>query len=270
MGITEKIAMADGDFLGLTGQTALVTGGAKGIGFAVARRLAQLGAGVLVIDRGGDSQGAIKRLRVELPQATPLQCLRADVTDRAAMEAIRDRLKREGQTLDIVIPNAGINVRLPTLEVSPAQVDSIIATNLTGVIATLQIFVPLIIGRPQPRVVVTSSLSAVHGMSLRGTYAATKAGVSGLVRALAVEWGPLGVNVNAVGPGIIHTALVDGYMKQHPDRVEATIRNTPLRRIGTPADVADAVVFLASHAARFVTGQTLLVDGGISAGSDWW
>jgi NAD(P)-dependent dehydrogenase (short-subunit alcohol dehydrogenase family) len=262
--------MVNGDFLRLSGQTALVTGGAKGIGYAVARRLAQLGAGVIVIDRGGDSQIALQQLHAELPQVSPLRCLRADVTDRAAMEAIRDTLKREGQALDIVVPNAGINVRLPTLEISPAQIDSIIATNLTGVIATLQIFVPLILGRPQPRVVVTSSVSAVHGMALRGTYAATKAGLSGLVRALAVEWGPLGVNVNAVGPGIIHTALVDGYMKQHPERVEASIRNTPLRRIGTPEEVADTVVFLASHAARFITGQTLMVDGGITAGSDWW
>jgi 3-oxoacyl-[acyl-carrier protein] reductase len=107
-------------------------------------------------------------------------------------------------------------------------------------------------------------------MALRATYAATKAGLSGLVRALAVEWGPLGVTVNAVGPGVIHTALIDAYMKQYPERVDAAVRNTPLRRIGTPDEVADAVVFLASHAARFVTGQTLVVDGGISSGSDWW
>jgi NAD(P)-dependent dehydrogenase (short-subunit alcohol dehydrogenase family) len=262
--------MTDRDFLGLAGRTALVTGGAKGIGLAIARRLAQQGAGVIVVDRSDDGEGAVEQLRAELPQAAPLRCLRADVTNRAALEAIRDTLQREGQPLDIVVPNAGINVRMPILEVSPAQIDAMIATNLTGVIATLQVFVPMILGRPQPRVVVTSSLSAVHGMMLRGTYAATKAGVSGLVRALAVEWGPQGVTVNAVGPGIIRTALVDGYMKQHPERVDASIRNTPLRRIGTPEEVADAVVFLASRAARFITGQTLLVDGGISAGSDWW
>jgi NAD(P)-dependent dehydrogenase (short-subunit alcohol dehydrogenase family) len=262
--------MSGNDFLGLAGRTALVTGGAKGIGLAIARRLAQQGAGVIVVDRDSDGKGAMERLRAELPQAAPLRWVCADVTDRAALEAIRDTLQREGQALDIVVPNAGINVRLPALEVSPAQIDAMIATNLTGVIATLQVLVPLILGRPQPRVVITSSLSAVYGMALRATYAATKAGLSGLVRALAVEWGPLGVTVNAVGPGVIHTALIDAYMKQYPERVDAAVRNTPLRRIGTPDEVADAVVFLASHAARFVTGQTLVVDGGISSGSDWW
>jgi NAD(P)-dependent dehydrogenase (short-subunit alcohol dehydrogenase family) len=91
-----------------------------------------------------------------------------------------------------------------------------------------------------------------------------------MVRALAIEWGPHGVNVNAVGPGVIETPLTRAYMEQYPERVEAAIANTPLRRIGLPEDVADVVLFLASDAARFITGQTIYVDGGISAGSSWW
>jgi NAD(P)-dependent dehydrogenase (short-subunit alcohol dehydrogenase family) len=118
--------------------------------------------------------------------------------------------------------------------------------------------------------VVTSSFAAIHGLDVRAAYTATKAGLSGLVRSLAIEWGPKGVTVNAIGPGIIETPLTRAYMDQHPERVAATIENTPLRRIGTPEDVADVVAFLASDGARFITGQTVYVDGGISAGSAWW
>ena len=90
------------------------------------------------------------------------------------------------------------------------------------------------------------------------------------MRSLAVEWGPHGVTVNAVGPGIIKTPLTMAYMEQHPERVTATIEHTPLGRLGEPEDVAAVVVFLASEQARFITGQTIYVDGGISAGSSWW
>jgi NAD(P)-dependent dehydrogenase (short-subunit alcohol dehydrogenase family) len=143
-------------------------------------------------------------------------------------------------------------------------------TNLYGAFVTCQVFGPLLFAQPGGRVVVTSSVSAVHGQDLRVAYASTKAGLSGMVRALAIEWGPLGVNVNAVGPGVIETPLTRAYMEQYPERVEAAIANTPLRRIGLPEDVADVVLFLASDAARFITGQTIYVDGGISAGSSWW
>jgi NAD(P)-dependent dehydrogenase (short-subunit alcohol dehydrogenase family) len=107
-------------------------------------------------------------------------------------------------------------------------------------------------------------------MALRAPYTATKAGLSGLVRSLSIEWGRYGATVNAVGPGIIQTPLTQEYMKQNPERVSAAIANTPLGRLGEPEDVADVVAFLASDAARFITGQTIYVDGGLTAGSSWW
>ena len=146
----------------------------------------------------------------------------------------------------------------------------IVETNLVGVISTLQVFVPLIMGRGEARVVITSSAIAVYGMVLRAPYTATKAGLSGLVRSLAIEWGPNGVTVNAVGPGVIRTPLTEAYMEQFPEKTRAAITNSALRRIGTPEEVADVVVFLASRASRFITGQTIYVDGGLSAGGDWW
>ena len=190
----------------------------------------------------------------------------ADVRDSDALKAVRDGLSG----LDILVPNAGVNTRVQALELEDEALWEMIHTNLYGVFITCQVFGPLLLARPGGRVVVTSSLSAIHGMNLRAAYAATKAGVSGLVRSLAVEWGPKGVNVNAVGPGIIKTPLTMAYMEQFPERVTATIEHTPLRRLGTPEDVADVVAFLASDRARFITGQTIYVDGGISAGSSWW
>ena len=129
---------------------------------------------------------------------------------------------------------------------------------------------PLLLRRPGGRCVITSSISAVHGQRLRAAYCGTKAALGGLVRALAVEWGPRGCTVNAVGPGVIRTPLIQEYMEANPDRVEAAIAHTPLRRVGEPQDVAGVVTFLASEAAAFVSGQTIFVDGGLTAGSDWW
>ena len=190
----------------------------------------------------------------------------ADVRDPDSLRGVRDRL----DGLDILIPNAGVNTRVKALDLEDEALREMLQTNLYGVFVTCQVFGPLLFARPGGRVVVTSSLAAIHGLDVRAAYTATKAGLSGLVRSLAIEWGPKGVNVNAVGPGIIETPLTKAYMDMHPERVAATIANTPLRRIGTPEEVADVVAFLASDGARFITGQTVYVDGGISAGSSWW
>jgi 3-oxoacyl-[acyl-carrier protein] reductase len=247
----------------LEGRTALVTGGTRGIGLAIVRALRRDGARVVAIGKAKDQIEAFRREFAEDPLASVEM---ADVRDSDALKAVRDGLSG----LDILVPNAGVNTRVQALELEDEALWAMIHTNLYGVFITCQVFGPLLLARPGGRVVVTSSLSAIHGMNLRAAYAATKAGVSGLVRSLAVEWGPKGVNVNAVGPGIIKTPLTMAYMEQFPERVTATIEHTPLRRLGTPEDVADVVAFLASDGARFITGQTIYVDGGISAGSSWW
>jgi len=247
----------------LEGRTALVTGGTRGIGLAITRALRREGARVVAVGKAKDQIEAFRR---EFSQDPLASVENADVRDRAALEALRDRLPG----LDILVPNAGVNTRVKALDLEEAALRDMIDTNLYGVFVTCQVFGPLLFARPGGRVVVTGSLSGIHGMNLRAAYAATKAGVSGLVRSLAVEWGPHGVTVNAVGPGIIKTPLTMAYMEQHPERVTATIEHTPLRRLGEPEDVADVVVFLASEQARFITGQTIYVDGGISAGSSWW
>ena len=249
--------------MSLEGRTALVTGGTRGIGLAIVRALRRDGARVIAIGKAKDQ---VEAFRKEFNEDSLASVEMADVRDSDALKAVRDRLGN----LDILIPNAGVNTRIQALELEDEALWEMIHTNLYGVFVTCQVFGPLLFARPGGRVVVTSSLSAIHGMNLRAAYAATKAGVSGLVRSLAVEWGPKGVNVNAVGPGIIKTPLTMAYMEKFPKRVAATIEHTPLRRLGTPEDVADVVAFLASDGARFITGQTVYVDGGISAGSSWW
>jgi NAD(P)-dependent dehydrogenase (short-subunit alcohol dehydrogenase family) len=229
---------------------------------AITRALRREGAQVIAIGKAKDQIEAFRKEFSEDPLASVEH---ADVRDRAALEALRGRLKG----LDILVPNAGVITRVKALELADAALRDMLETNLYGVFVTCQVFGPLLFARPGGRVVVTSSLSAIQGTDLRAAYTATKAGLSGLVRSLAIEWGPKGVTVNAVGPGIILTPLTKAYMDQYPERVTATIENTPLRRLGTPEDVADVVAFLASDGARFITGQTVYVDGGISAGNSW-
>ena len=249
--------------MSLDGRTALVTGGTRGIGLAIVRTLRRDGARVIAVSK---SKEQIAAFHQEFAEDPLVGAELADVRDRQALEDLRAKLPR----LDILIPNAGVNTRVKALDLPDQPLREMLDTNLYGVFVTCQVFAPLLFAQPGGRVVITSSISAIHGQELRAAYAATKAGLSGLVRALAVEWGPLGVNVNAVGPGIIETPLTKAYMEQFPERVEAAIAHTPLRRIGTPEDVADVVLFLVSEASRFMTGQTVYVDGGISAGSSWW
>jgi NAD(P)-dependent dehydrogenase (short-subunit alcohol dehydrogenase family) len=245
------------------GRTALVTGGTRGIGLAIVRALRREGARVVAI---GKSKEQVAAFRSEFAEDPLASVELADVRERGALEAVRQRMTE----LDILIPNAGVNTRVKALQLPDESLREMLETNLYGVFVTCQVFAPLLFAKPGGRVVITSSVSAIHGMDLRAAYTATKAGLSGLVRSLAIEWGPRGVTVNAVGPGIIETPLIRAYMDQYPERVKAAIDNTPLRRIGMPEEVADVVVFLASDAARFISGQTIFVDGGLSAGSAWW
>jgi NAD(P)-dependent dehydrogenase (short-subunit alcohol dehydrogenase family) len=244
-------------------KTALVTGGTRGIGLAISRALHREGASVVAIGRHEDQ---VEALREEFSGDPRMRVEVADVRDRASLELVRDSLDR----LDILVPNAGVATRVEALDLDDESLRTMIDTNYYGVFITCQVFGSLLLGRPGGRVVMTSSISAVHGQKLRAAYCGTKGAVSALARALAVEWGPLGTTVNAVAPGIIRTPLIQAYTEANPDKVAAGIAHTPLRRLGEADDVADVVLFFASDAARFVTGQTLVVDGGMTMGSDWW
>jgi NAD(P)-dependent dehydrogenase (short-subunit alcohol dehydrogenase family) len=247
----------------LGGRSALVTGGTRGIGLAITEAFLREGASVVALSHSTEQVESFRKSFERNPKA---RAVLADVRDRQALQAVKDGL--EG--LDILVANAGVNTRSLALDLGDEPLRDMIDSNILGTFLTCQVFAPLMIQRGQGRVVITSSLAANHGMNLRAVYSATKGALSALVRSLAVEWGPFGLTVNAVGPGIIRTPLTQKYMDDYPERVKDTIDNTPLRRLGEPEDVADVVTFLASHEARFVTGQTVVVDGGMGAGSAWW
>jgi NAD(P)-dependent dehydrogenase (short-subunit alcohol dehydrogenase family) len=227
------------------------------------RALHRAGASVVAIGR---CEEHASDLRAEFGDDPRLRIELADVRERAALEPVRDSL----EALHILIPNAGVATRVEALDLEDSALRAMIDTNYYGVFITSQVFGPMLLERPGGRCVMTSSVSAIHGQKLRAAYCGTKGGVSALVRALAVEWGPRGTTVNAVAPGIIRTPLIESYAQANPEKVQAGLAHTPLRRLGEPEDVADVVLFFVSEGARYVTGQTLVVDGGMTMGSDWW
>jgi NAD(P)-dependent dehydrogenase (short-subunit alcohol dehydrogenase family) len=196
--------------------------------------------------------------------------LDGDVADRKRMSEIAAQLTRDGVDIGTVVASAGTNVRSLALDVDDDAVRTMLDTNLYGVFVTFQLLAPLVLAGANGRFIAVSSMSAIHGQRLRAVYAATKAGVSGLVRALAAEWGPMGATVNAIGPGILRTSLTGRYMDEHPEREQAAIAHSLVGRLGSLDDVAFAAEYLASPECSYVTGQTIIVDGGATAGSTWW
>jgi NAD(P)-dependent dehydrogenase (short-subunit alcohol dehydrogenase family) len=248
----------------------LVTGGTSGIGLAIALRFAGQGLPVYVLSRRGEQGLDDFDAQVAARGVTRPVVLQADVSDRAALLAVAADLTSAGVSLHAVIGCAGTNVRQPALEVPDDAVRRMIDVNFYGLFETFQIFAPLALSRRSSRFIAISSFNALYGTKLRAVYSGTKAAVSGLVRALSVEWAAEGATVNAVAPGIIDTPLTRGYLRSNPDRAAAGIAHTPVGRLGTAEDVADVVEYLASPGAAFVNGQTISVDGGVTAGSDWW
>ncbi|WP_065330580.1 SDR family NAD(P)-dependent oxidoreductase [Tritonibacter mobilis] len=238
----------------LQSQTALVTGGAKGIGAAISRTLAQAGATVVIADL---DQTAGEALATALGgRFAPL-----DVTDWDACAALARR-----EHPDVLVANAGIVHNAPTATVDPADWRRVIDVNLTGVFHSLRAFGPGMAHRGSGACVVTSSICGEVAVwpQPQAAYNAAKAGVNLLVKSTALEWASQGVRVNAVAPGYTATELtLAGRSK--PDWFEVWMQRTPMGRLGDPQEIADPVLFLASPAASYITGTILTVDGGYTA-----
>ncbi len=248
--------------LDLNSKTAVVIGGTSGIGLTLAKGLAQAGANVIATGRRAD---LVKTAADEiLALGRKSLAITSNVTDRASIEALLSNVEAELGNVDILVNSAGITRRTPTLEVSEAEWNSILETNLTGTLRACQIFGRKMIERKQGRIVNIASVSSGRGFFEVAAYAASKAAVVSLTKTLAVEWAPHNVCVNAIAPGVFPTDLNRALLDGTPRGKEFLVR-TPMRRFGNLEELVGAAVFLASDAASFVTGHVLAVDGGFLA-----
>ncbi len=241
---------------------ALVTGGSKGLGRAMAKALASAGADIILTSRHQDqAQAAADEIKAAGRRALALA---ADTADRTAVaETVRRGQEAFGK-IDILVNNAGIGVIKPALEIGDEEWDSVIGINLKGCLLCAQAVAPGMIARKYGRIInLGSILSTVSVTGLAG-YIASKHGVLGLTRALALEWAAHGITVNCLCPGFFETALTQ-QVKEDPASYQQIAANTPMGRWGRPEDLEGAVVFLASPASAFVTGTALYVDGGWTA-----
>jgi NAD(P)-dependent dehydrogenase (short-subunit alcohol dehydrogenase family) len=248
--------------LSLEGKTAVVTGGTSGIGRAISLGLADAGADVVATAR---RQSEVDKTAAEIEaRGRRTVHIAADVCNRASLEALLSAVLGSLGKVDILINCAGKIKRAPTLDFSEEEWTSILDTNLTGTLRACQVFGRHMIERGYGRIINISSLNSFVALSEVAAYAASKAGVSSLTRSLAVEWSKKGVTVNAIAPGVFRTALNAQLLDSTPRGQELLMR-TPMGRFGKTEELVGAAVYLASDSASFVTGQTLVVDGGFLA-----
>lgn len=243
----------------LEGKIALVTGGGRGIGRETALTLARLGADVAVNYSG--SQEAAEKTAEEIRSLGRRGiALRADVSSREECEAMFRSLEQELGDIDILVNNAGITKDNLAVRMKEEEFDRVIETNLKGTFLCMQLAGKRMIRKRSGRIISISSISGVHGNPGQINYCASKAGVIGMTKSLARELAGRNITVNAVAPGYIDTDMTAVL----PDSVKAAIlAQIPLKRMGSPRDVARTVAFLASDDAAYITGQTILVDGGM-------
>ena len=240
----------------LEGQRALVTGGASGIGRATARRMAEEGARVAVVDIDADGARAVA-------DEIGASAHHADVSSPEELQAAVEAAAAAMGGLSVVFNNAGVGNLSPLHEWDPDEWDRLVRVNLTGVFLGFRAAIPLMRASGGGAIVSTSSISGTRPAAGEAPYAAAKAGVAAITASAALEYGPA-IRVNAVAPGMIRTALTEPLLQFIPHERERFEQSTPMARIGEPEDVADVVVFLCSPMARFVTGQTVVVDGGLT------
>jgi gluconate 5-dehydrogenase len=246
----------------LTGRTALITGSGQGIGLTLARGLADAGAAVVLNGRDAaklDAAAASLRDR-----GASVRVLAFDVTDHAAARAAVDRLEAAGVALDILVNNAGMQFRTPLEDYPPEMWDKLLATNVSSVFHVGQAVARHMIGRGRGKIVNIASVQTALARPGIAPYTATKGAVANLTKGMATDWGPKGLQVNAIAPGYFDTPL-NAALVADAEFTAWVSRRTPAGRWGQLPELVGAAVFLASDASSFVNGHILYVDGGMTA-----
>jgi NAD(P)-dependent dehydrogenase (short-subunit alcohol dehydrogenase family) len=245
----------------LSGRVAVVVGGTSGIGRAIAMGFAEAGADVVVTAR----RQALVDEAAKTIEALGRRSLRitADVSDEASLARVRDACMSELGGVDIMLVAAGTTKRVATLEMDETDWHRIIETNITGTMRACRVFGAPMVKQGRGRIITIGSLSSFVGLQEVAAYVASKAAVAGLTRALAVEWAPYGVTVNAIAPGVFRTDMNKTLLESA--RGQEFLVRTPMKRFGRIEELVGAGIFLASDAASFVTGQLIVVDGGFLA-----
>lgn len=243
----------------LEGQAAVVLGGSGSIGEQIALRLLENGACVTVVSRSCASIS--KRLADALDTETALDFVETDASDAQHMLALSRRIERESGALDILVLAHGVQHRSAVVDCSLDQWNHVIRNNLTSAFLSCKFLCRSMLERGAGRLIALTSLTSEIGIPDIGPYAASKGGISQLMQTVAVEWAHRNVTVNSIAPGRIRTRMTEDLLRDEAVR-EANLRCIPQGRLGEPDDISGAALFLCSKAARYITGQTLVVDGG--------
>lgn len=252
--------MKNRDFWTLTGKKALVTGGTKGIGAAIVEELVSLGAEVVVVARNAEN---LEKFCSQSKFRGKVTGIAADVSRFKDYSVIIDSISNKWGSLDILINNAGVNIRKKTTDYSTEEFNKIFTTNLKSVFELSRLCYPLLKKSVQGNIVNISSVAGLTALRTGSIYAMTKAAINQLTKNLAVEFANDKIRVNAVAPWYIDTPLAQQVLA-NKDYLNEVLERTPMKRIGLPGEVAAVVAFLCMPAAGYITGQTICTDGGFS------
>jgi NAD(P)-dependent dehydrogenase (short-subunit alcohol dehydrogenase family) len=250
-----------GTYRDLRDKVVLVTGGASGIGLAIAKAFALNDSRVVIVGRDREK---LERAGREI--GGNVNCIRFDLNEIGRLPELVATVKSNVGEIDVLVNNAGINMKKDALDVSVEEYENIIKTNQTAVFALTREVGRSMVTLGSGSVIMISSMASQYGIPKVVAYTASKSAVEGMTRALAVEWSRHGVRVNCIAPGFIRTAMSSNALDSDPERKNRVLSRTPAGKLGEPSDVANAALFLASSQSRYVTGVVLPVDGGNSIG----
>lgn len=243
------------------GKTAIVTGGGSGLGFAIAQKFTENGITTIIAGRDIEKLNKAKEQLGDLCVAMP-----CDVSDLKSVPGFIQKVLAQFGQIDILVNNAGINMKKEFTEVTDEDFQNILTTNVTAVFTMSREVVKHMLTKNSGCIINISSMAAQYGLPKVIAYTASKTAIDGMTRAMAVELSPKGIRVNAIAPGFIYSAMTEKALNSDPERKAKVFGRTPMGHMGQPEDIGNAALYLASDAAKYVTGVILPVDGGNSIG----